>query len=256
MDKQLTAAQAAYVAGALDGEGCITIRREAPRVAAGRVSPQFQFIVKLTNTHKPWIDMLHEWLGGNVHQINGLGARNRKVCWDLRLRASEVQAVLPQLMPYLVIKRRQAELMTRYFDLAHQRRLANRPGVAGNPDLIVAQESLYQEFKALNRRGVTASVNLTGRKPVTVVCSIDGCDRKHYGRGYCLTHYHKFVARGGPKAYEKKCIVCGKPFTARRSDAECCSVICSNRNQYLKNPGKRKAQVAAWRQRNKHQSPS
>jgi len=36
------------------------------------------------------------------------------------------------------------------------------------------------------------------------VCSIDGCDKKHYGHGYCNKHYQKWKIHGDPLADKTK----------------------------------------------------
>jgi hypothetical protein len=45
------------------------------------------------------------------------------------------------------------------------------------------------------------------------VCSIEGCNKKHYAKGYCQTHYIYFKRTGNPifiPNKTKKCIICDK----------------------------------------------
>ena len=51
---------------------------------------------------------------------------------------------------------------------------------------------------------------------MTKICSVDGCERLHYAKGYCALHYRRFKVHGDPLlgALERKiCTVddCGKP---------------------------------------------
>ena len=38
-------------------------------------------------------------------------------------------------------------------------------------------------------------------------CKVDGCDKKHYGKGFCIKHYTRFNRYGDPEVVNKK-----KPF--------------------------------------------
>lgn len=52
-------------------------------------------------------------------------------------------------------------------------------------------------------------------------CTVDGCDRKHKGRGYCELHLRRMKAHGGateiPRRQPRGCAVpeCGKPHEGR-----------------------------------------
>jgi hypothetical protein len=61
----------------------------------------------------------------------------------------------------------------------------------------------------------------TGKEPERRECEIEGCDRKHYGRGWCQMHHSRWAEHGDPLAYirafedrtkNRKCDVdgCGK----------------------------------------------
>lgn len=36
------------------------------------------------------------------------------------------------------------------------------------------------------------------RPPLNRKCEVDGCDRKHYGHGYCSLHYRRVIIKGLP----------------------------------------------------------
>ena len=225
----VTNEQAAYMAGALDGEGHIGLRRQASDPAVGRQSPKFQFVITVANTNKQWLETLASWFGGHVYKMNE-ASETLRVSYSLRFRAAESRALLTTVMPYLLMKRRQAELILRYFEIAVRRRESNLPGRRVPSDLIAEQEAIHSEIRSLN---------LSKKKPIDqswrkaeAVCSVSECGRKHYGKGYCWKHYRKYIIRGGPAIYEKKCVVCGRDFVARRSDGESCSKACADKKYY------------------------
>lgn len=240
----VTNEQAAYMAGAIDGEGHVGLQRGAPDARRGRVSATFSFRIKITNTNKAWLEQLQQWFGGDIVTVHQATDR-RRTCYDLRFTSTPAKSVLIRIMPYLLIKKRHAELILRYFELAATRRLFSVNVKPTDPAIIAAQEALYVELKSLNLTRKSPRVFQSKNR----TCSFEGCDRKHYGKGYCWMHYRKFILRGGPAAHDKRCVVCGAEFISRRSDAECCSRKCMDKRYYAANAGRIKAQVKANKDR-------
>jgi hypothetical protein len=90
----------AYLAGFFDGEGCVGIyvRSNGYTVLKAVTDQRFN--------SKP-LEMLHDQFGGNFwQQPNGL--------WRHELNGLKVCAMMEELLPYLVVKHDQAELVMRY----------------------------------------------------------------------------------------------------------------------------------------------
>lgn len=247
----VTNEQAAYMAAAIDGEGHVGLSRQGPERGGGIASPRFTFRILVTNTNKAWLEELQRWFGGRLVQTHSENER-RRACYSLRFMSMDAKALLIRVRPYLLMKRRHVDLMMRYFDLAAKRRLFSVNAKPADPIVVAEQEELYREIRSLNLHRKIQPVRIGRPKRA---CSLDGCEGKHYGKGYCWIHYRKFIIRGGPSAHEKRCLVCGTEFVTKRSDTECCSRKCTDKRYYALNADRIKAQVAAARKRRKQQTP-
>ena len=99
--KDLTVTEAAYLAGLIDGEGCITIVREK--------SNHYRCVIQIVLTSSILIDLCNEY-GGNwcLGKSRNL---NWKPCyrwfWTLDLQVK----YLPLILPYLKIKKEQGQIL-------------------------------------------------------------------------------------------------------------------------------------------------
>ena len=120
--RTLTVAEATYIAGYLDGEGSITVRKEK-RVAntrGWRLNP----VVAMFNTHLASLEWVQETCGtGSLRQGATKGKNwkpHYKQVWGLWFNANAARDLLPQLLPYLKIKREAAELLLEYLGFVTQ----------------------------------------------------------------------------------------------------------------------------------------
>lgn len=220
--------QAAYLAGAIDGEGHISLV-PGGRFREGRKTPSFHFRLQVTNTNRAWLEELQRWVGGRIDLSRSRG--NKRPCYVLRFGGMEAAEVIGQCQPYLLLKKPHAQLMLRYFELAAQRRSSNPPGRSSDPQVVAQIQAIYEELRSRNLRGLRPVVN-PGPPVTDRTCSLEGCGRKHYSNGYCKTHYKKYVERGGPTSYEKNCARCKTLFLSKRSDARFCSKHCADLSYY------------------------
>lgn len=221
----LTPEQAAYLAGVIDGEGCITT--SGPRGIR----------LQIANTNRPWLEALREWVGGTLHEHRG--KFNKRPSFSLSFTIQETQEALAQCQPFLMIKQQQAALFFDWIALRAQCAGTIRPGYPMAPEYKAGVRALKERLHVLNRRGVHGQ-SYPGVPRSSRRCLMDGCERPHYSNGYCKQHYKKYIERGGPKWHERNCERCAKPFVAKRSDARFCSRECnyavyygSHRDAYL-----------------------
>lgn len=132
---------AAYAAGMIDGEGCVTLAR-----FGGYFSTQ----LTMAQVDRIPLDWLRMHFGGSVH----LGFRGNNRCrpafkWVLSSR--QVRRTLPAVLPYLIVKRRHAEIVLAWYAALPTYR-DSRSAAIKFP-LREPLASLYEEIRALNRRG-------------------------------------------------------------------------------------------------------
>jgi intein/homing endonuclease len=96
----------AYFAGLFDGEGCINVAEVKPR--PGRRSPSFQTVAQVSMTDRRSLDLLLDSFGGSIRRTNKVGARP---IWVWRVYHKAAKLFLEDILPYLVVKKLQAELL-------------------------------------------------------------------------------------------------------------------------------------------------
>ncbi len=155
------AAALAYAAGVIDSDGSIGIQREtyAMRVLRTATQPTFSERVTIRQIEPEAVDFLHEHFGGSRGLIRYRGTRlNRQPLHSLVFGDRRASQLLSAVLPYLRIKRRQAELcleLRRLKDASRQARFAYGRGHRGGgkrPEhLTAAMEAVRTEVMRLNR---------------------------------------------------------------------------------------------------------
>lgn len=142
----------AYLAAIIDGEGTLTIKKVRP--SGGGKSPTYRAIVEVGNTSRALIDWLCSRFGGNAYDRTFTGRWRRMWYWNLN--TDNMETVLESIQPYLVIKRRQANVLLSFLRGGEFRPRA-RPGLRGfgriSVDELARREVHYQLAKQLNLRG-------------------------------------------------------------------------------------------------------
>lgn len=100
-----------YLAGLIDGEGCITIQKNAMRTK-GNYSYSLRIAIGMQDVKT--IKYIHELFGGNFYcdKNRGCGETNRWYC-----SGDDVGEILKLIVPYLHEKKTQAELALDYLEV-------------------------------------------------------------------------------------------------------------------------------------------
>lgn len=101
----------AYFAGLFDGEGCVNVTEVKPR--PGKYAPTFQTLAQVSMTDRKPLDFLVNSFGGSIRLSNKKEARPIYV-W--RVYHKTAKKFLEAIVPYLIVKRPQAELLIKLED--------------------------------------------------------------------------------------------------------------------------------------------
>lgn len=141
---ELSDVEAAWIACAIDGEGTIAIQLNNSK---GRRS-RYRAKVYVCNTNMDFLMHLASLVDGSISLKNMPHVPGYKRCYQVFIRARAIKQLLERVLPFLIIKRRQAELV-----LALCNAIETAPlHMPSNHELF---ERLWQECKALNKRGVS-----------------------------------------------------------------------------------------------------
>jgi len=141
----------AYIAGIVDGEGCICLTKR--KDSSHKRGYYYCVEVKVVNTQQWLIEYLHfNFGGGDITKNNNTKMKNAKPLWQWHISLRKATEFLKLILPYLHLKRAQAELCIAY----HERQQKHHWG-GGNPKtkkVIALEEADAILMHKLNKRGI------------------------------------------------------------------------------------------------------
>jgi hypothetical protein len=156
--KPITVAQAAYIAGILDGEGTITISRKRGNTAkAGKRRVFYRPFVQVCLTTPNVLTWLVEVTGlGHVATNKSARTSRQKPSWRWSLWSNQARQLLEATLPYLIIKKTQAELLIEFC-----KKKRDNVGRNGLSDAEWAfQVCVHRTIALLNQRGIKDMENM------------------------------------------------------------------------------------------------
>ena len=137
-----------YLAGIIDGEGCVYVNRR--KVHGRRKTPGYSVKVVVSITAYPLVEWFIEHAQlTSICETQKKG--NRKKQWMCTWNNSKAEWILETILPYLVIKKPQAILGLEL--LKHLRTTPIKRGKPIAPEVIEYRESIKQQMSKLNFRG-------------------------------------------------------------------------------------------------------
>lgn len=112
----------AYLAGFLDGEGSISICRSKPNNHWRYRTYRYTLEVTVTNTNKKIIELLANLFEGSWMRIRHHNNPVWKDAYCIRWASVKAKNLLEMLLPYLIIKKKQAELAVEFQNRKTQKR--------------------------------------------------------------------------------------------------------------------------------------
>ena len=232
-DKKMSATEAAYVAGMLDGEGSVGMTKEK-RSWGFSYSPRCDLACGTNLNH---MLAIRQKAGNGRIGVEQKGSN--KPLYSLTLQRAQMKHVLPQLLPYVILKREQIQLVLRCMSLMGERQRQSSMDMESIEDIAV-------RLAVLNKRGGDNSDAVTvmlqfrkNRVRPVLSCSVEGCKAKYFGHGYCKHHYWYNIQRANNPLVEIPCPECGNPFLPTGTK-KCCSHDCYQK-WYYKNVAKPKS---------------
>lgn len=150
-DNQRQAVLIAYLAGIIDGEGCISLRRNKGR-------GQYYIRICVGIAHRRTCELLQATFGGHVRQEKRSKYPNAQPIfrWDMS-KTEDVYSFLKDVEPYVRIKARQVKLAYEWIDLK-KRNLSVGPVKLSDAE-IQRREDMYRKMGEFNAVGAAATTN-------------------------------------------------------------------------------------------------
>lgn len=139
----------AYASGLVDGEGYIGIIKGSPRKDRKERCHRFEARLLITNTNSEVISWLVSNFGGTV-SIKKRYSKKHKNALVWALTNNKLYPFLKSIHPYLIIKKKQAEIVLNFLD----KKIDSRIGKNRVTDIELAfRTDSYEKLLDLNHRG-------------------------------------------------------------------------------------------------------
>lgn len=149
-----------YLAGIIDGEGCFCIGKLGPKHYHRCSSPKYQSQLRICNTK---IELMH-WLDKNFANLSNHLKRHRRYLlkehkvydreiYEWVVSGHRLLDISRQVLPYLVIKRKQCENIIRFRETFNEKNHFGHTKFL-DPEVIKIREECYLLNRELNAKTV------------------------------------------------------------------------------------------------------
>lgn len=138
-----------YLAGFIDGEGYIALTKRSVK-SQGYGKEFFQPTIIVANTRPEVLRILQRHFGGSIMKKRlSLKSNKWKDCYRWDYRGSRISSMLRLIAPFLILKKKQANLVIRYCEVY-------MPHILGKGTPVSLQRirsRIYDKLRILNRKG-------------------------------------------------------------------------------------------------------
>jgi len=147
--RQLGESEKAWLAGVIDGEGSIFLSKVLnPKTRRG-----FFYLptLSISNTNRPFLVKVAETIDEGSVCFAKKGDSKTKSRWMYICSSGVIRAILPQILPHMIVKRDRAVMMLRFLEFLDSNPIYGRKEVPKS--YYDRLDALYREMKTLNMRG-------------------------------------------------------------------------------------------------------
>lgn len=143
-----------YLAGVIDSDGFLTIKRNtySVRIKKDSKRPYYCERIGLKQTSPLVVDIIHQNFGGS-RTVQKPNTKNGKVLYSIDIRNNKANAFIRAIFPYLIIKKRQAEILIelrKHISGGRLGRAVNSNRQVVSDEQISEREKMVNEIKSLN----------------------------------------------------------------------------------------------------------
>ncbi len=144
--------QDAYAAGLIDGEGCLHLTKNGKK----QTSWAAKATINMTIGALPVLQAMQQTYGGGLCRLREQTEKYQEVwLWSLTARA-ELKLLLTAVLPYLMVKRRQAEVILEYLEQVESAPRNARGTVVWDQAMRDIGAAAKAQITRLNARGAAA----------------------------------------------------------------------------------------------------
>jgi hypothetical protein len=150
-EKNLSIEEAVWLAAAIDFEGSLIFCMASRRKKTPQWRDAFRPLLSIVNTNEALIDKVRDICGqGSVCWTHPRSKNGKaKPAKRFNLSSNGLRTILPQIQPYLIAKKRHAQLLIEALDL-----MRHNTGIGHNGQNDARLYEIKNEIHALNKRGL------------------------------------------------------------------------------------------------------